>query len=152
VANVATGEKDLAFATTDTAAQAAGGGRGRGALQGWSHDGKSLYFADNSRTKWEHALVRYDRTTKQPADLVRDTRHYNGLRSADDGSTTALTIAQGNHVPDIYVGDASLGGLKRVVESNPQLAAKPIARTELISYLDADGQNRYGVLRYPTNY
>jgi dipeptidyl aminopeptidase/acylaminoacyl peptidase len=42
--------------------------------------------------------------------------------------------------------------VRRVTRANPQLAAKTLAGTELISYLDADGKTRYGVLHYPANY
>ena len=156
VVDINTGTKEMVMAAPDTnAAPAAGGGGGRGGrgqLGVWSQDGRWMYFSNASRTQWERSITRYDRQTKQKTDLVKDARYYTGLRLSKDGSTAALTVAEGNHVADVYVADPALGNLKRVVEANPQLATKPIAKTELISYLDADGQSRFGVLRYPANY
>lgn len=124
----------------------------RPSLSAWSEDGRYLYFAENSRTTWDRAITRYDRQTKQKAELVRGDRFFTGLRLSKDGSTAVLSVAGGNRPSDIFVADANLGNLRRAVESNPQLAGKPVARTELLSYLDADGETRYGVLFYPTNY
>jgi dipeptidyl aminopeptidase/acylaminoacyl peptidase len=156
VVDVRTGAREMVMEAPDTnAAPAAGGGGGRGGrgqLGAWSQDGRWMYFNNASHTQWERSITRYDRQTKQKTDLVKDAKYYTALRLSKDGSTAALAVAEGNHVADIYVADPALGNMKRVVETNPQLAAKPIAKTELIQYLDADGQSRYGVLRYPTNY
>jgi dipeptidyl aminopeptidase/acylaminoacyl peptidase len=145
--DVASGTKEMIQATPDSTSLAP-----RTQFTAWSQDGRYLYFSVNSRTKWERAIARYDRQTGQRADLVKDARLYSGLRLSKDGSTAVLAIADGNHVADVYVADASLGGLRRIVESNPQLAQKPIAKTELISYMDADGKSRYGVLHLPVGY
>lgn len=147
IVDVASGAKEMILATPDSDSVAP-----RTQFTTWSQDGRYLYFSVASRTKWERAISRYDRQTKQFADLAKDGRLYGGLRLSKDGSTAVLTIADGNHVADVYAADAALGGLHRIVESNPQLAQKPIAKTELISYLDADGKTRYGVVHYPTNY
>jgi dipeptidyl aminopeptidase/acylaminoacyl peptidase len=145
--DVASGAKEMIVALPDSNSRAP-----RPQLTAWSEDGRYLYLSVNSRARWERAIARYDRQSKQLKDLVKDARNYAGLRLSRDGTTAALTIAEGNHVADVYVADGSLGGMKRVVETNPQLAEKPIAKTELISYLDADGRTRYGVLNYPVNY
>ncbi len=118
----------------------------------WSNDGRYLYFAENSRTKWDRAVFRYDRQTKQKSELVRGAKYFNGLRLSKDGSTAVLTVADGNRIADVYVAEAQLGNMRRVMESNPQLASKPVAKTELIKYLDADGKSRYGVVHLPVNY
>ena len=145
--DVASGAKEMIVVLPDTTTRAA-----RPQLIAWSHDGRYLYFNVNSRSRWERVIARYDRQSKQLKDLVKDARLYSGLHLSNDGTTAALDIGDGNHVPDVYIADASLAGLKRVVEANPQLAQKSIAKTELISYLDADGKTRYGVLTYPLNY
>jgi dipeptidyl aminopeptidase/acylaminoacyl peptidase len=143
----ASGNKEMVVALPDSNSLAP-----RPQLTAWSQDGRYLYFAENSRTKWDRAITRYDRQSKQKVDLVRGARFFNGLRLSKDGSTAVLSVADGNHTADVYVANASLGDLRRVTEANPQLATKPIAKTELISYLDADGKTRYGVLYYPTDY
>ncbi|HKS06690.1 MAG TPA: prolyl oligopeptidase family serine peptidase [Gemmatimonadaceae bacterium] len=147
VVNVASGAKEMLIELPDTTSQ-----EPRPTVSLWSNDGRYIYLSKSSRTKWDREVLRYDRQTKQTASLARGAKYFNGLRLSDDGSTTVLTIADGNRQGDIFVGDAAMGNLRRLVQVNPQLATKPIANTELISYLDADGRNQYGVLFYPANY
>jgi dipeptidyl aminopeptidase/acylaminoacyl peptidase len=147
IVDVASGAKELIAALPDSTSNAP-----RPQLVAWSQDGRYLYFNENSRTEWSRGIARYDRQSKQKSDLVRGPRFFNGLQLSDDGSTAILSIADGNRTPDLYVGDASLGSLRRVMEANPQLAHKPVAGTELINYLDADGRSQYGVLHYPVGY
>jgi len=147
VVDVATGTKEKIVALPDSTSMAP-----RPQLQAWSRDGRYLYFSENSRTEWSRGIARYDRQSKQKTELVRGKKFFNGLQLSDDGATAVLSIAEGNRTADVYVADATLGTLRRVMEGNPQLARKPIAGTELISYLDADGRTQYGVLHYPVGY
>ncbi|HSA55696.1 MAG TPA: prolyl oligopeptidase family serine peptidase [Gemmatimonadaceae bacterium] len=145
--DVSSGERQMIAALPDSTSRAP-----RPQVAAWSHDGRYVYFSENSRTEWDRAITRYDRQSGQKTELVRGARFFNGLRLSDDGSTAVLSVADGNRTPDVYVADGSLGSMRRVLEANPQLARKPLARTELISYLDADGDTRHGVLHYPVNY
>ena len=83
---------------------------------------------------------------------MKDGRSYSGLRFSKDGNTAIVSIANGNRPADIYVADASLSGMRRLVESNPQLTAKRIGTTELVNYLDADGHAKNAVVYYPADY
>jgi dipeptidyl aminopeptidase/acylaminoacyl peptidase len=143
-------EKEMIIAAPDTTISTAPTPRTQ--FTTWSNDGRYLYFAENSRTEWNRAVFRYDRQTKQRSELVRGAKFFNGLRLSKDGSTAVLTVADGNRIADVYVADANLGNMRRVMEGNPQLAGKPIAKTQLIKYLDADGKSRFGVVHLPTNY
>jgi dipeptidyl aminopeptidase/acylaminoacyl peptidase len=145
--DVATGAKEMILGLPDSTSMAP-----RPQLQAWSHDGRHLYFSENSRTEWSRGIARYDRQSKQKSELARGAKFFNGLRLSDDGLTAVLSIADGNRTADVYVTDASLTVPRRILEANPQLARKPIAGTELISYLDADGRTQYGVLHYPVGY
>lgn len=145
--DVASAEKQMIATLPDSTSLAP-----RPQVAAWSQDGRYIYFSENSRTEWDRAITRYDRQAKQKTELVRGARFFNGLRLSEDGSTAVLSVADGNRTADVYVADASLGNMRRVLEANPQLARKPLAATELISYLDADGDTRYGVLHYPANY
>lgn len=147
LADVATGTKEMIVALPDSNSTAP-----RPQLAEWSHDGRYLYFAEYARTKWDRAVIRYDRQSKQRAELARDAKFFNGLRLSKDGSTAVLAIADGNRIADVYVADPQLSSLRRVIETNPQLAQKSLARTELIKYLDADGKSRYGVVYLPADY
>jgi dipeptidyl aminopeptidase/acylaminoacyl peptidase len=147
IVDVATGAKEMILPLPDSTSLAP-----RPQLQAWSHDGRYLYFTENARTEWSRGIARYDRQSKQKTELVRGKKFFNGLRLSDDGSTAVLNIADGNRTADVYVADATLGTPRRVMEANPQLARKPVAGTELINYLDADGRSQYGVLFYPVGY
>jgi dipeptidyl aminopeptidase/acylaminoacyl peptidase len=145
--DVASADKEMIVALPDSTSTAP-----RPQLTEWSHDGRYLYFAENARTKWDRAVIRYDRQSKARAEVARGAKFFNGLRLSKDGSTAVLAIAEGSRIADVYVADPQLGNLRRVMESNPQLAQTPLAGTELIKYLDADGKSRYGVVYLPADY
>jgi dipeptidyl aminopeptidase/acylaminoacyl peptidase len=145
--DLASGNRDLVIATNDSSQTSP-----RISIATWSRDGQTLYFTKASRSEWERGFVRYDRTAKRLQELMKDGRNYNGLRLSKDGKTAVLSIAAGNRPADIYVADAELGSLRRVVESNPQLQSKRIGPTELVSFLDADGHRKYAVVYYPGDY
>jgi dipeptidyl aminopeptidase/acylaminoacyl peptidase len=145
--DLASGNRDRIVATDDSSATAP-----RVTLAAWSNNGQNLYFSVASRTKWERGFQRFDRATKTLRDLVKDGRNYSGLRLAKDGQSVVLTVANGNRPADIYAADSDLGGMRRLVESNPQLNAKHIGPTELVSFLDADGHRKYAVVYYPADY
>ena len=147
IVDVASGAKDMILALPDSNSMAP-----RPQLQAWSQDGRYLYFSENSRTEWSRGITRFDRQSKQKTELARGKKFFNGLQLSEDGSTAVLSMGDGNRIADLYVTDLSLTAPRRIMEANPQLARKPIASTELISYLDADGRNQYGVLHYPVGY
>jgi dipeptidyl aminopeptidase/acylaminoacyl peptidase len=147
VVDLGSGARDLVMVTDDSSTT-----EPRVTFAAWSGDGSKLYFTRASRTKWERAIVRYDRTTKRTDELVRDGRMYSALRLSKDGAAAFLTVTQGNRPGDIYTGGGDLSNLHRFAESNPQLASKRLGATDLLQYLDADGHSKYGVVFYPANY
>ncbi|HEV8482828.1 MAG TPA: prolyl oligopeptidase family serine peptidase [Blastocatellia bacterium] len=118
----------------------------------WSPDAENIYMTYGSRTKWERGLVRYNVKTKKLEDLVKDSHLYFGLRLSKDGRTFVFASAEGNRTGDLFVADADLKNVRRLTDANPQLKAKRLSKTELISYLDTDGNKMYGVLYYPVDY
>ena len=121
-------------------------------MVGWSGDGRSIYLSQASRTAWERGFVRYDRSSKQLEELVKDARVYSPPRFSRNEAAAVLSVAAGNRPPDLYLADGGLRHLQRVVETNPQLAGKALATTELLSYLDVDGKRQFGVVYYPAGY
>jgi dipeptidyl aminopeptidase/acylaminoacyl peptidase len=116
----------------------------------WSDDG--IYLTYSSRTRWERGLSRYDTKTKKMEDLFRDSRLHSGFRLSKDGRAFVFASAEGNRPADLYSADAAFTNVRRLTDANPQLKAKKLSRTELVSYLDADGTRSYGVLYYPADY
>jgi dipeptidyl aminopeptidase/acylaminoacyl peptidase len=96
--------------------------------------------------------VSYEVKTKKLDELVKDANHYQGIRLSKDGGTFVFSSYQGNRPSNIFAADADLKNIRRLTDTNPQLKAKRLGKTELISYLDVDGNRMYGVLYYPVDY
>jgi len=145
--DVAGSSKELIVATSDSNVAIP-----RVQLAAWTDDGSQLYFTSASRLKWERAVLRYNRGARKLEELAKDGRIYSGLRVSKDGSTLVMNIATGNRPPNVYVADANLKNVRQLVETNPQLSAKQLARTDLLQYLDSDGHRKFGVVYYPADY
>jgi len=115
-------------------------------------NGDDIYLTYASRTKWERGLVKYNRVSKQMIDLLKDARIYSNFRLSKDGKTFVFSAAEGNRPANVFVADSAFKNVRRLTEANPQLKAKRLSKTELISYLDVDGTHSYGVVYYPTDY
>ena len=148
VADVASGTKELML---EIAPDSSTEGPRLTAI-GWSPDSRYVYLTSASRTAWERGVSLFDRTSKRLEDLVKDTRLYSNFRLSKDGSVAVLSVSDGNRPSDIYVSDASLHGLRRLTDGNPWLKDRQIGSTELLSYLDADGHRKFGVVYYPAGY
>ncbi|KKK48935.1 hypothetical protein LCGC14_3140130, partial [marine sediment metagenome] len=51
----------------------------------WSPDGSHLYMTYSAKDRWERGLVRYDLSSRQTTDLVKDGNLYGGWRFTKDG-------------------------------------------------------------------
>lgn len=123
----------------------------RWSVTAWSKDGQHVYLSWASRTAWERGIYRFDRGTNQLRELTKDGRMYSGLRLSADGGTVVYGAAPGNRPSELYVADADLKNERALTEANPGIDAK-LGETELIRYLDVDGDKLNGVLYYPLNY
>ncbi len=115
-------------------------------------NGDDIYLSYAARTKWERGLVRYNRSTKQMTDLIKDGRLYSNWRFSKDGRVLVFSAAEGNRPAEVYAAAADGKNIRRLTDSNPQLKARRLSKTELFSYLDVDGTRSYGVLYYPADY
>jgi dipeptidyl aminopeptidase/acylaminoacyl peptidase len=148
VADVASGTKELMLELPSDSSTSGP----RMQAVAWSPDARYVYLTSASRTEWQRGVARFDRQTKQLQDLIKDNRLYSNFRLSRNGAVSMLSASDGNRPSDIYVGDAALGGLRRVTDSNPWMRERQIGKTELLSYLDADGHKKYGVVYYPAGY
>ena len=123
----------------------------RWSVAAWSRDGQRVYLGWTSRTAWERGLFRYDRAARQLRELSKDGRFYSGLRLSADGNTLVYSAAPGNHPGDLFVADADLRNERALTQANPGINAR-LGRTELIRYMDTDGDPLYGVVYYPLDY
>ena len=118
----------------------------------WSPDGSDLYLSYSSRVKWERGLVRYHTASKAMEDLWKDARIYSSFRFSKDGATMVFEAAEDNRPNELYVASGNMKEPRRLSELNPQLTKKQLGKTELITYMDADGKKLNGVLYYPAAY
>jgi dipeptidyl aminopeptidase/acylaminoacyl peptidase len=148
VADVSSGTKELML---EIAPDSATDGPRLNAIA-WSADSRYVYLTSASRTVWERGISRFDRTAKRLEDLIKDARLYSNFRLSKDGSVAMMSVSDGNRPADIFVGDASLRGLRRLTDANPWIRDRAMGGTELLSYLDADGHRKFGVIYYPAGY
>jgi dipeptidyl aminopeptidase/acylaminoacyl peptidase len=145
--DTASGQRDLIVKTGDEDKESP-----RYQVVDWTPEGDAVYLSFSSKTKWDRGLVRYSVKERKLEELARESRILSGFRVSRNGSTIVFTAADGNRPADLYAADSTMKGIRRLTESNPQLNSKRLSKTELVSYLDADGNKTYGVLYYPVDY
>jgi dipeptidyl aminopeptidase/acylaminoacyl peptidase len=118
----------------------------------WTPAGDAVYLNYSSRSKWERGVSRYDVASKRLDELFKDGRIYTGFHLSHEGNRWVYLAAQGNRPAQAFTADASFHGERKLTDLNGQLEEKSLAKTELVSYLDADGKKLFGVLYYPSNY
>lgn len=118
----------------------------------WSDDGRYLYFTYSARDHWERGLKRLDIGSGEVETVLLDANVYRGWRISDDGSTVAYTMSDGDRPDDVWVAGTAVAAPVRLTDLNPQLDDVAVAKTELVEYLDVDGNTLYGILYYPVDY
>lgn len=126
--------------------------RPRLGVQGWSPDGRFVYFSVSERDRWARGLARLDLTTQRLEDLRRDANVYADWTVAEDGRTVVFRMSDGNRPDEVHVADIGFTEVRRLTDLNPQLTPVALARTELVPYRDVDGKTLYGILYYPRDY
>ena len=118
----------------------------------WSPAAEHVWFTYSSKTKWERGVVRYSVKEKKLEDIFKDSVLYSNFRLSKNSTTFIYSSSAGNQPDDIYTTDVEFKNIRRLTEINPQLKSKLLSKTELVSYLDVDGNKMYGVLYYPVDY
>jgi len=126
--------------------------RPRRSVVQWSDDGRHLYFSYSAPDRWERGLKRLNVESGEVDTLLLDAGLYRGWRISDDGETVVYTRSDGDRPNDVWVTGHDYPAPTRLTELNPDLAEIPLARTELVEYLDVDGNTLYGILYYPVDY
>lgn len=126
--------------------------RPRLATQGWSADGRSIFMSTSAGDKWARGLVRMDVATGRTETLVQDANLYGDWTVSEDGSRVVYRMSDGDRPDELYASDASFTQVKKLTELNPQLAGVALTKSELVEYMDVDGNHLYGVLYYPFGY
>ena len=118
----------------------------------WSPDGRYVYLTHSAKDKWERGLVRLNISTHEIEDLVKDENLYSRWMFSEDGQKIFYQFSDGDLPNDLYMSDARLERAVRLTDLNPWLAQRKLTRSELVEYLDVDGNTLYGILYYPVGY
>lgn len=118
----------------------------------WTDDESALYFTYSAPDRWERGLKRLDLSTAAVRDVLVDSDLYQNWTLTDDGRTRVYTKSDGDRPADVFVQRPGSDSEVRLTDLNPQLSDVALSRTELIEYLDVDGNTLYGILYYPVDY
>ncbi len=121
-------------------------------VQNWSPDGRYLFMTYSAKNKWERGLVKYDLQTKRMEDLVKDSNLYSRWMFTENGEKILYNFSDGDMPNDLFIADNNLNSVRRLTNLNPWIKDKKITRSELVEYLDVDGNKLYGILYYPVDY
>ena len=126
--------------------------RPRRQVVGWSDDGRHLHFSFSARDRWQRGLKRLDAATGAVETLALDDNLYRSWNISDDGGTVVYTASDGDRPNEIWAARGDLSAPRRLTTSNPELDDVALTRSELVEYLDVDGNTLYGILYYPVGY
>lgn len=126
--------------------------RPRRDIEAWSEDGRYVWFAYSAADRWQRGLKRLDMASGEVEDVLVDANLYRDWRITDDGQVMAFTLSDGDRPADVWMFAEDAAAPTRLTDLNPGLDGVPLARTELVEYLDVDGNTLYGILYYPIDH
>lgn len=118
----------------------------------WTEDGRYLYATHSARDRWERGMVRLDLERGEDEVLFADANLYRSVSVARDGSRIVARVSDGDRPDDLVAWDGRAVGRRALTELNGFLDQVAMTRSELIEYLDVDGEKQFGVLYYPVDY
>ena len=121
-------------------------------VQSWSEDGRYIYFTYSASDEWQRGLKRLDLQSGAIETMILDENLYRSFSFSDDGGTVIYRMSDGNRPDEIWAASEDFSERKQLTDLNSQLADLPLSKTELIEYLDIDGNTLYGILYYPVGY
>ena len=146
------GELEMVYEFPEKKEGAEENSTGRGSIQAWSPDGRYLYISYAAKDKWERGFTRYDLEERKMEDLVKNSNLYRGLRMSKDGQKFFYSLSNGDLPNEYAMIDKDFNKGIVLTDLNPWVKERNLTRSELIKYLDADGNELYGVLYYPVDY
>lgn len=118
----------------------------------WTEDGRYLYATHSARDRWERGMVRFDLEERAEEVLFADANLYRSVTVARDGSRIVARLSDGDRPDDLAAWDGRAVGRRALTDLNGFLDQVAMTRSELIEYLDVDGERQFGVLYYPVDY
>lgn len=124
----------------------------RRAIQHWSSDGRYLYMSYSARDRWERGITRYDLQEREMERLRVDGNLYDDWEFAEEGGTVLYEMSDGDRPGELYAAGPRLETPRQLTDIDPWMEERTLTRTELVEYMDVDGDTLYGVLYYPANF
>jgi len=121
-------------------------------VEAWSPDDRYLYLSYSATDKWERGYTRFDLQARIMEDLIKDKNLYRDLRMSKDGSRFIYQFSDGDHPNELVAADPDFNKRVCLTDLNPWIHKKTLTQSELIRYLDVDGNECYGILYYPVDY
>ncbi len=118
----------------------------------WSEDGAEILLSWSEPDRWWRGLRRLDVSSGAVEEVVMGDGLYRGWTFSEDGETALFRYSGGDRPDELHALDTGSGATRELMDPNPQLRDVAFARTELIDYLDVDGNTLYGILYYPPDY
>jgi dipeptidyl aminopeptidase/acylaminoacyl peptidase len=115
---------------------------------GWAADGK-YYFSEVRGTIMQ--LYSVDPVTNKTEKLP-STGACSDISIDPTGKFMAMVKQEWNKPPEVYVSSVSVFNPVPITSFNKELAALPVAKTELIRWKSFDGKEIEALLTYPLNY
>ncbi|UCC25611.1 MAG: S9 family peptidase [Gemmatimonadales bacterium] len=114
----------------------------------WTTDGQ-LYVATSARDRWERSLLRVDLDWGTEDVLVSDSNLYRQWTVAEDGSRIVFRRSDGDRPDEVWAAHGDFSEARPLTDLNAFLGEVALARSELVSYLDVDGNELHGILYHP---
>jgi len=121
-------------------------------LNEWSPDGRYLYMTYSATDKWDRGYMRYDLESRRMEKLIKDSNLYSGWQMSKNGEKFFYNYSDGDLPNNLYMTDKEFSSTFRLTDLNPWIKEKKLTKSELIKYLDIDGNELYGILYYPVDY
>ena len=118
----------------------------------WTSDGSRLLVSTSERDRWARGLAHLELSSRRLVPIRSDANTYANWTLSDDGSTLAFRMSDGDRPDEVFVARADLSELRQLTDLNPWLSEVALTRSELVTYLDVDGVEQYGILYYPIGY
>lgn len=115
----------------------------------WTNEGTRVMFVTGKRA-YNEAFA-YDLTSGTYTQLTQK-RTINATSVSSDGKIIVVTMDAPDSSTEIYVTDPSFANLKRLTNTNPQLAEVAQGETEVVTWKSTDGVDVEGVLLKPVGF
>jgi dienelactone hydrolase len=90
--------------------------------------------------------------TSAPEKIVMLDKAFGQITKAKNADRLAVTLARFDEFPDLWITDTSFRDMQKVSAANPQQSEFVWGKSELMSYVNADGKTLRAILTKPDNF